>query len=196
MAQTAIAELTTKAETSAALNPRFAEWLGFKTFGDPELTKVVQACAEWHAAFKSKQRPRWLSLIGNSGTGKTHCATRLWNWAKTRFDWYNCGCEYSETIIYWPEFVQKLRAGAYEYRDDLKRWPLLFLDDIGSERDPTGFATEELNTLLGRRMGKWTLLTSNLNIGAIKNLDSRMSSRLIRDCNICVGIDTKDFAER
>jgi len=158
-------------------------------------------------AFKRGEEPRWLSLLGVSGTGKTHCARRLFFWAKARaeegrtvqrgeFGYYD-GLDYIPHEIYWPEFVQLLRAGhGFGKRDDMKRWPVLFLDDIGAERDASGFAAEELNTLLGMRVGKWTILTSNKDIEALKAVDGRISSRLIRGKNICVGVNTIDFAER
>ncbi len=174
---------------------KFAEWLKFSTFSDPELEKVVVACLEWAEAYKQKSAPRWISLLGVSGTGKTHCARRLWEWSSARADW--AAAEFQAMAIYWPGFVQSLRAGnAFRMRDDMKRWPVLFLDDIGAERDPTGFAAEELNTLLGYRTDRWTIITSNKDALALKAIDGRISSRLIRGKNISVGIKTTDFAER
>lgn len=150
---------------------------------------------EWMDAFEQHQAPRWLSLVGASGTGKTHCAKRLWKWAKARSDFNRTA--YVPMMIYWPDFVDELRGGdAYDRFNDLKKWPVLFLDDIGAERDPSGFAAEKLNTLLGCRMDQWTLLTSNKDFDALAAVDGRISSRLIRDHNICVGIKTKDFSTR
>ena len=195
LVRTATQELLTPASPPTTLSPRFVDWLGLKTFGDTELEKAASACQEWASAFKAKAPPRWLSLIGASGTGKTHCAKRLWRYAKQQTDWQPFN--YQPRAIFWPEFIQELRAGsAFDLRSELKRWPVLFLDDIGSERDPSGFAAEELNTLLGCRVGKWTLLTSNLDIDGITAVDRRLSSRLIRDRNICVSVKTKDFATR
>jgi len=188
-------------------NQKFADWLKFKTCGDPQLLKMVDACQEWSAAFKNGDEPRWLSFLGVSGTGKTHCARRLFFWAKARAEYgrtverhginYYEGLDYIPHEIYWPDFVQLLKSGhGFSKRDDMKRWPVLFLDDIGAERDASGFAAEELNTLLGMRVGKWTLITSNKDIEALKAIDGRISSRLIRGKNICVGVNTKDFSER
>ena len=191
------------------LKQRFDEWLGLKTFADPELEKLVGCCYEWHIAFRSNvkhvknakrhpetpQSPRWLSILGRSGTGKTHCCRRLWEWSKSWSDWSRT--KYSPMVIYWPGFVQSLKAGnAYGMRDDMRTWPVLFLDDVGAERNASGFATDELNALLGYRVDRWTLITSNLDIEAIKAMDGRISSRLIRGKNICAGVNTHDFAER
>jgi DNA replication protein DnaC len=174
---------------------KFAEWLRIVTFGDPELEKVVQGCWEWTQAFSQKLPARWISLVGASGTGKTHCAERLWNWSFTRSNFG--AAEYVPHKIVWPSFVQRLRAGhAYEMRDDFKRWPVLFLDDVGSERDTTGFATEELVTLLLSRMNRWTIITSNKTPEGLRAIDERIYSRMIRGQNICIGINTKDFSDR
>ena len=188
-------ELTTPPRSPQPLNPKFVEWLGFKTCGDPELIKAAEAAQEWASAFKAKESPRWLSLLGVSGTGKTFIAKKLWNYAKASSDWSRF--DYFPKVVLWPDFVQLLRTGeAFEMRQEMKRWPVLLLDDIGAERDPSGFAAEELNTLLSCRMDRWTLITSNKDADALKLLDGRIFSRLIRDKNICVGINTKDFSER
>lgn len=188
-------ELTTQPRPPMELNQKFADWLGIQTFGDPELEKLVVACQEWQQAFKLKESPRWISFIGNSGTGKTHCAHKLWRYAMQNSDWSKAN--YFVQEIFWPDFVQQLRAGnVFDLRQDMKRWPVLFLDDIGAERDASGFAAEELNTLLGCRMDRWTILTSNKDIDGIKAIDGRIASRLIRGKNICVGVNTKDFSER
>ena len=187
--------LTTPNESTSQYPAKFADWLRVVTFGDPELKKLVQACWDWQQAFEEKRPARWLALVGQSGTGKTHCAERLWDWAHKQGGFARA--EFIPKKIVWPTFVQRLRAGnGYEMRDDFKRWPVLLLDDVGSERDPSGFATEELVTLLLARMGKWTLITSNKTPEALRALDERIYSRLIRGQNICVGIKTKDFSER
>ena len=212
---TAIQALTTPPRSPMPLNQKFADWLGFQTHGDLELIKAATAAQEWASAFKTSLqsrtndrsgvfntkegqdsgRPRWLSIIGKSGTGKTHICKRLWFYAKEKSDWSRFN--YFPKVIFWPDFIQTLRAGdAFEMRQEMKRWPVLFLDDIGAERDPTGFAAEELNTLLGCRIDRWTLITSNKDAEGIKAIDGRIFSRLIRGNNICVGIDTKDYSER
>ena len=173
----------------------FAEWLGIRTFDDPEIEKIVAASGIWANALQAEKSPRWLTFCGPAGNGKTHCAKRLFLWAVRRFSWMHC--EYEADPIYWPSFVQQLRAGsAFEKREDMKLWPVLFLDDVGAERDTTGFATEELNTLLGCRSGKWTLLTANLTLEQFAAVDGRIASRLIRDENRIVLCNAQDFALR
>jgi len=177
------------------LKPKFAEWLGFQTLDDKELVKMASAAQEWASSFKSRLAPRWISMIGSSGTGKTHIGKRLWEYAKTHSDWQRF--DYFPSVIFWPDFMQQLRAGnKFEQRQEMKRWPVLFIDDMGAERDPSGFAAEELNALLGCRVDRWTIITSNKDADGIKAIDGRIFSRMIRGQNICVGVNTQDFATR
>jgi DNA replication protein DnaC len=144
---------------------------------------------------KHAQEPRWLSILGNTGVGKTHCAKRLWEYAEARFDWHKF--EFIHREIYWPKFVSDLRGGTgFEMLTEMQRWPVLFLDDIGAERDTTGFASEQLNTLLGCRMNKWTILTSNLGLGQLGEIDPRISDRIIRKPNIFIELNTKSHSLR
>ena len=152
-------------------------------------------CAEFANALKHGQQPRWLSILGVTGTGKTHCANRLWSFAYPLARWQETA--FMHHPIYWPSFVSELRGGnAYDKARDLQRWPVLFLDDIGAERDTTGFATEQLNTLLGCRMNRWTILTSNLNLEHLAEIDPRIADRVIRRPNIFIELDTISHALR
>ena len=73
-------------------------------------------------------------------------------------------------------------------------WPVLFLDDIGAERDTTGFASEQLNTLIGCRADKWTILTSNLFLEQLGLIDLRIADRIIRAPNHFIEVNTKSHA--
>lgn len=175
---------------------KWSEWLGIETFDDPELIKMVEACGRFCMAVKYQQSPRWISMLGVTGVGKTHSANRMWNWAEPRFNWSKC--QYIHSKIYWPAFISGLKSNQnYDMLSEMWSWPMLFLDDIGAERDTSGFAAEQLNTLLGQRVGKWTIITSNLMVGQIANIDPRMADRIIREPgNEFVQIKTKSYALR
>ena len=128
--------------------------------------------------------PFWLSLLGKSDTGKSHCAQVLWNKLNGRFSTEHT--RYVPRSIYWPKFMEDLRErirtndGIGEYLD-MSRWPLVLVDDALTERDTTAFTADKLNTLLGTRVGKWTILTANLNLSQISQIDDRIASRIIRE---------------
>jgi DNA replication protein DnaC len=206
--QTATQELLTPGKINMLeSDTSWAEWLGIQTYGDADLSRMVDACADFGRRMRDKHPPCWLTLLGTVGTGKTHCCRKLFTWANSRLENgktiskglsnYHRSTAYTPHPIYWPDFVQQLRAGeAFTKREDMKRWPVLFLDDIGAERDPSGFAAEELHTLLGCRVGKWTLLTGNMTPEKIEAMDARIFSRIIRDRNILVTIETTDYSLR
>src|SRR3990167_1353864 len=188
-------ERTMPKSIQTPIKPKFAEvwaqWLRIELCGDPELEKMAVACGEWCKAFSSRLEPRWLCLIGICGTGKTHCAKRIWDWAEQKRDWSRT--DYIGDVVYWPDFVQKLRAGnAFSMRDDMKRWPVLVLDDISSSSE-TEFSFDELNTLLGCRAGKWTIITSNISLPELAQKDTRVVSRIVRSENIVVQVETTDY---
>lgn len=70
----------------------------------------------------------------------------------------------------------------------------LVIDDLGAERDSSGFVKDKMFELLNARMGKWTLITTNLSLKNIaENYDARIASRLIRDGNIFMRINAGDY---
>lgn len=176
------------------------DWLQIQTLHDPSLEEMVLAAANWAESLKQQHQlptaqPRWLSLIGGSGNGKTHVARKLFEWARKRFNWTEL--DYLPRPIYWPQFISDLKSGTrYEERDEIIRWPVLLLDDVFANRDPSGFAADELNTILGCRSNRWTLITANLTLEAIEAIDKRLSSRLIRPPNLFVEVTAPDYATR
>ena len=173
----------------------WAEWLKLQTHNDAELESLVLKCGAFAIEYKNNARPRWITIVGNTGVGKTHCARRLWNFLSAREDWREA--EFCHGEIYWPKFVSELRAGdAFDKLRDMMDWPVLFLDDIGAERDVTGFSSEQLNTLIGCRADKWTILTSNLSLKQLAEIDPRISDRIIRKPNIYIELNTKSHSLR
>ena len=139
--------------------------------------------------------PRWLSFVGPSDQGKTFLAKLIWTTMRPLLS--TSHCDYVTSLVYWPGFVDELRAGnAYARARDMRKWPLLVIDDIGAERDTTGFATEQLNTLLGCRTGKWTVLTANLTLEQIAASEPRIASRMIRDGSVAVDLNTTPYSLR
>jgi DNA replication protein DnaC len=156
---------------------------------------MIEASAAFIRGARKWTRPRWITLMGETGVGKTHCAANIWRYMKSviRFE----DTEYMPRKIYWPQFVSGLRAGdGFDCLRDMSDWPVLFLDDIGAERDVSGFSSEQLNMLLGCREGKWTIITTNLRLKDIGSIDPRMADRIIRYPNLFAEINTISYSER
>lgn len=174
------------------------EWTcGFRTLGDPKLVGLVGDVGRFRKAILAGAAPHWLTILGHSGTGKTHLAKALWGEIKRHCRWNPDACAYTPSCVYWPDLVDKLRSGEfYGFFNDMKRWPFLVLDDIGAERDPSGFAADRLSTLLGCRGGRWTLITGNLAFRDIEALDVRIASRMRRDGSQVIEVTATDYALR
>jgi len=163
---------------------------GFDERVHPEV-QAMHREAQWFINdVVNKVRPRrWLSLLGASGVGKTHLAEsvrtalvkerptipiQLWKWQKV---------------------VSMLRSGDWAFVEYLvKEVYVLILDDIGAE-NTTPSILSALNRVVDGRLGKWTMLTSNLlpkHIG--EHLDARIASRLYRGENVvCRVEDAPDY---
>jgi DNA replication protein DnaC len=177
---------------------RLAEWekyLLFQTFSDPALELALSKAKDFCCDFRDHQPPHLLTILGSTGTGKTYLMNQVWkklwhkcNWAKTSFHPHK---------VYWPDFVSQLKnGGAFDKFNEMKNWPMLFLDDIGAERDTTGFSSDKLNELMGCRMNKWTLITSNLLLPQLGGIDPRIADRVIRRPNKFIEVKTVSYSLR
>lgn len=171
------------------------KYLGFQTLGDEALVAVLSKAKDFCLDFKGNERARWLTILGDTGTGKTHLCNQIWKKL-----WYRCNwlqTTFHPHRIYWPDFVSQLKSGnVYDKFDEMKRWPILFLDDVGAERDTTGFSSDKLNELMGCRMDKWTMVTSNLRLEHLAKVDPRIADRIIRQPNEFIEVNTVSYALR
>jgi hypothetical protein len=194
---------TTKDSTSPAINiETWSEFLQIETFGEPELEKLVVETAKFILELKSRStsRPRWLSLVGRNGCGKTMAAKRVWRWWNRGGSQYECpqtGAMLSTPgeFVRWDVLVEELRGLRFGWFSDLKRVPFLVLDEVGGNL--SDMLAEKLSELLGARVGRWTLITSNLFGKDFAQIDPRISSRLIRDGNVLLTMkETEDYSIR
>lgn len=165
------------------------------------------------------QPPRWLFLCGRSGTGKTHLSRRIadflvkfgqWAYMKHGKPVANpmpggdpiLSYTYAQAgplFVKWAQLVDTARDGDFEaYRLACSDY-FKVVDDVGSEgfgqdRKPTAFVVNQLGKLADARMGKWTVFTSNYMLKDFQDLfDVRIASRMLREGNVAVQVDIRDF---
>lgn len=171
---------------------------------DPELVALWNAASTFAADIDGapSMPPRWLTLCGASGCGKTHLARELYNWYgryHSAFRHPDTGAWNSRQYAFKDVSIlaSDLKKGLYGHATDLERCHFLVLDDLGAERDVSGFLAEQLLKLLNRRLDKWTVITSNLTLSQISDtLDARIADRMRRGNNIVVESKAPSFADR
>lgn len=178
---------------------------GFETLGDPELERMEKAAAEWVEALAKREHPRWCSLLGPSGIGKTHLA----KWAKKTIakTGLNIGHDkrlniskwLSMRFIYWPDLIAEIRESNYQKSNEIKAAiepDIVFIDDIGAE-----YLTEPVVAMASRifnnRLGKWTFITSNLSLKDFaEKMNAQISDRMIREGNRVTMANTQSYSLR
>lgn len=166
--------------------------LGFCTQGLAPCVDAAHKAVQWwlnDILHGCRERRRWLTLFGRSGCGKSHLAlaargcllahgrrVQAWNWVRLR---------------------ERLLGGCCPgLLGQVQELPLLVLDDVGAEFAASGRAAGVSASLLYRvleaRLGRWTLLTSNL--APADWVDVRLTSRLYRGLNELVDMSgAEDF---
>ena len=160
------------------------EQMQYWTFANDDLaneriTKAMQRYVDNFSEFR--KIGKGLLLYGSIGTGKTYAA-----------------CEVANALIdkgypvYVTNFSRVLNTlqGTFdkqEYIDELNRYQLLVIDDLGIERE-TAFAKEQVFNVIDARYraGLPMIITTNLTIDDIKkpnNIgDSRIYDRILERC--------------
>jgi DNA replication protein DnaC len=166
----------------------------FRTLGDPSLEEEALSVVDFLRAMRDKTDPRWLTLLGGSGVGKTHWAHFVTEYAErllAPYDFVVADSQFHE----WPSVVDELRSQNYGIVDELIRCKFLALDDLGAECI-SNFGTEKLFRILNARLNKWTMITGNLTAAWLSKVDSRLLSRMLRGDNVVMEILTVDYAMR
>lgn len=168
---------------------RAAEWFEYNHFNEDRLKTALLECAAFVKDFKNESKPRWLTLCGTSGAGKSHLAKICWTKSLKLRPQSVC-CSYPQKWLFWPD----LAADKTELLHDIRTWPAVVIDDIGPTSRPGDM--DKLLRLLESRQGKWTLLTSNQTLGEWAEIDVRIASRLGRNGGRVIEMITKDYDRR
>lgn len=180
--------------------PASFDW-EFATFGDPSLVHLFTEAERFADETARGQKPRWLTLSGRSGVGKTHLARKLKEFWMTRSGFRKVSGRVGTILsrldcrfVSWRRFIERQRAGGFTEIVELCELPFVIVDDIGAEYDPNGFARARLDELLDARLGKWTVITTNLRLSEIgEQLDTRISSRMLRGGSIFAETTATDY---
>lgn len=191
---------------------RYELW--YETNGMAPCVNEAHKAVQWwinDIANKQNDRRRWITLFGRSGCGKSHLMAA----AKSHLEAYftererqKVGERYAEAYTpctsqyiqlrpwasLFGELMKENGAGLMAY---LQKIEVLMLDDIGSEliasERAQSASMKVLYELLDARLGKWTMITSNLAPEQIP--DSRIASRLFRGNNIIIDMrEAKDYS--
>lgn len=145
--------------------------------------------------------PYWLTLAGPSGIGKTMLAKEIWKQFMT-WNRFELKLDVKHQHIYgntgmnisWREHCAAIRSGLYESTEDIIKEHFVILDDIATERDPTGMIASILDRILSARLNKWTLITVNLTLEQIaERIDPRVASRMLRNGSQVVECSALDY---
>lgn len=168
----------------------------FETHEDPVLRKMRKAGERYAAAILARQQPFWLTLYGRAGsgngTGKTYLSRMILDRVR-RHQWGTTPTKFLD----WPGTARKFQS-----QEDItgrmafaREADVLVIDDAGAEhRTPATIGL--LYTLLNHRLGKWTIVTTNLSPSDWAEADTRIASRLRRGGSFILECETTDYALR
>lgn len=126
---------------------------------DKNRFEAIMWIGEFFNNYNGENTQKGLYLYGNFGCGKTYFIAALFN------DLAKKG--YKSAIIFWPEFLRQAFYDDFKDKyEEIKKVPLLLIDDIGAENLTAWNRDEILCPLLQYRMeeGLTTFFTSNLSL--------------------------------
>ena len=143
------------------------------------ITKAMQRYVDNFAEFR--KIGKGLLLYGTVGTGKTYAACEVANALIDK--------GYPVHVTNFSRILNTLQGTfeKQEYIDELNRYQLLVIDDLGIERE-TAFAKEQVFNVIDARYraGLPMIITTNLSIDSIKKPDnvgdSRIYDRILERC--------------
>ena len=168
---------------SAGFSDEFMENWTFDNddMSNPKITQIMKNYVEEFP--KLKKEGIGLLLWGSVGTGKTYAAACIVNALIDKG--YPCMITSFSRIV---NILQGMREGKQEYLDSLNNFPLLVLDDLGTERKSEYMQEQVFNIIDNRyRMNLPIIVTTNMSIEEIKNMsnigNTRIYDRILEKCH-------------
>lgn len=181
------------------------EMFNFQTFQDPQLEAMLTKAALFTLDMRDNINPRWLVLLGVTGSGKTHIAKAINRIFQERMESMlipdqnltRTAYRMKGGFVSWRKAADRFRSGDFS-TDQIESDYFVAIDDIGAEyKAKTDFIVSKLDAILDARLGKWTVITANLDLGQIAEfLDIRIASRLKRGGSDVIELDTIDYTLR
>lgn len=198
----AVATLAQPTKARAPSTEVLAKFEAFRGLGDPELEEMKAKSAQFVQDMLDDLPPRWLSLLGTSGAGKTMLARRIANIFRDHLDFTVIKADADQVVrrrggfISWNKLATALREQDYRMFDDVARDWFVVVDDIGSEH-ASAFINAKLFEFCARRENKWTVFTGNLSLDQVgERFDTRIASRMIRHGSVVCDVEVPDFNTR
>jgi hypothetical protein len=138
---------------------------------DASTAKLREIVLGWCRDLATDKNPRWLTLSGRSGCGKTFLARCVWSLWRRKWSYFRPGRPIGQNgWSYTMPAVWVDCAGLQSLSfDDRRRlldeagdsW-LCVVDDLGAGANSSEWFVSEMLGFLNQRMGRWTFLSTNL----------------------------------
>lgn len=194
-----------ESRTSVKPRPKFDQFDAY----EPSAANALEDCRQFVRKLLSSP---WsggylLTLTGTSGNGKTLLARMVvgeldvspWGTVRGVKPHIEGGhkTEFDVRFFDLRSVSDRMKNGDWELDQAMIAPQLAILDDLGADFDPKKIFAGKIDKVLRNRRGKWTLITSNLDLDQIRQqLDTRIASWLIRDENKLANIEAGDYALR
>jgi DNA replication protein DnaC len=160
--------------------------------------EVWSFCANYAKRPSSGYR---MIISGENGTGKSHSAKAIHNWASRlamRIPLVisdDGEMRLADTMfVHWPTTVDRFKEGNWYLVQEMMPVSLLVIDDIGAEHDPSRAGMEKLYLILERRVAKWTVITTNVPPESWESkFERRIASRFLRNARHVSLADVPDY---
>ncbi|MBT2735325.1 ATP-binding protein [Bacillus sp. ISL-7] len=176
-----------------------AEFKNFYVEHYGSVYEAKRAAMDYVKAFQVVEKRHNLLIMGNPGTGKTHLATAIARTLKKQG--YLVGHLTTGMLLSKIKATYQKGASTTEERilNDLKKFELLVLDDLGSEArnsDEFDWSKNKLFEIVNLRIGKPTIYTSNFNVQHLPTaIGERVYSRLYNN-NKFIKLVTDDYRKK
>lgn len=158
----------------------------------PKLRELGDAVQEFcKCVWIDPTKGKLLVIAGDNGSGKTHTLAAVQRWVQS----VGPGRSFTvpgeqfgtltSRLVRWPEFVSRMKDGHWAAPEELYTPPVVLIDEVGGEHDPSKVGTDALCRVLSRRERKWTMITTNVMPENWEQVfDRRITSRFFRNSTI------------